>query len=144
MAIAGIGTLLQLIAVTEEGRHRVAEAEENALLAEVASADARERGARRAGLLRIKRTQLGGAQAVAYARSGVDSSTGTPAAVQADTAAIGELDALTAENDAAREAWGLGKQAEKFKKQASRERTRTAFAQVGAILGGYGDFVGSK
>ncbi|MGH9811527.1 MAG: hypothetical protein ACRD4T_00175 [Candidatus Acidiferrales bacterium] len=140
--LGALGSLLQLLAVTEEGKARVEDAEGNALLAEQAAADARIRGGMAAGRARLKRGQLLARQKVAYAASGVDPTVGTPAAVQASTDALGELDALTIEANAAREAWGLGRQGQQLKKQADRERRRTQYQQLGAILGGFGDVVG--
>ncbi len=94
-----------------------------------------------AGIAEGKVRMLGGktaaAQNVAYANSGVDASTGTAAAVQANTAAQTELDAQTVKNNAAREAWGF-----KVKQQEAKRTYDAKMAQgTATIVGGAGGVV---
>ena len=77
-----------------------------ALLANRQAMDAVSRGNYEAGLHRMKGTLTIGAQRAAAGASGVDSSSGTAAEVFADTRVMSELDALTTQNNALREAWG--------------------------------------
>jgi len=90
----------------------------NQKLAQLAAADALRRGDivegehRRqvANLISRQRAQLGASGAV------VD--VGSALAITEDSAALGELDALTIRNNAAREAWGYQAQASQFGAQA--------------------------
>jgi hypothetical protein len=99
--------------------------------------------------------QIIGAQRAAYAASGVDVSSGTPAAVEADTQALSELDALTIKNNAALEAWGYRVQAADYRTKAQmalaagrNEQTRSQNRAIGTLLSGaletYGQFKRSK
>jgi hypothetical protein len=140
-AIAGTG--LELIANESETRAKEKEARENARLAQRAAVDALERGAREAGQARMGTSRLVAQQRVAYANSGVDPTVGTAARVQAETRAMGELDARTLENNAAREAWGFRTYGLKYRDQAQLEATRGANRAAATVLGGVGRFAGS-
>jgi hypothetical protein len=78
--------------------------------ANVAINSAMERGNFEAGKQRLLTSQFVAKQRQAYTASGVDASSGTTAAVQADTAALGEFDAQQISINAAREAWGYREQ----------------------------------
>lgn len=107
---------------------------QNLATAQRASLDATERGNLEAGRARLQGSQMIARQKVAYANSGVDSTVGTAANVQADTRALTELDAKTIENNAAREAWGYKKQGEKFRKELDINRSRAESQMYGTIL----------
>lgn len=139
------------IARRDEDSAAVNEARTNQELAQKAAADAVDRGNIAAGRTRITGDQLVGKQTVAYANSGVDSSVGTAANVQADTQAMSELDARTHENNAAREAWGFNQQADAYGRKIQRitdkqgvETALTATRFAGAALGGVGGGSGSS
>jgi hypothetical protein len=134
------GTGLQLIANEQDTRAKEEEAQQNARLAQRAAVDALERGAREAGQSRIDTSKLIAAQKVAYANSGVDPTVGTAANVQADTRAMGELDAKTLQNNAVREAWGYRTYGIKYQTQAQLAATRGTNQAVGTVLGGLGRF----
>lgn len=70
------------------------------------SVDALRRGSIAAGFQRMQGSALVAKQRVAYSNSGVDATVGTPADVAAGSLAFNEFDALTLENNAAREALG--------------------------------------
>lgn len=93
-------------AASLRGRFENDVAERNAQIAERQGSDAINRGALAEGRERLDtREQVGGSRA-ALAAQGVDVSTGSAADVQTNERAIGETDALTIRNNAAREAWG--------------------------------------
>jgi hypothetical protein len=139
------GLFARLIAQQEESTYAQADARENARLAKVAEADALQRGYREAGLARMAGSQLVAEQKVAAAASGADPSVGTPAQVAGSTRAIAELDALTLQNNAARESWGFGQKAERYQRAAEHEKRALPLRQFGSVLtsagrlsGGYG------
>lgn len=76
-----------------------------------AAADARARGTKSAGWARVETGQNIGTQRAAMAGSGGVVDSGSNAIIQQDTAQLGELDALTISNNAAREAYGYEVQA---------------------------------
>lgn len=99
--------------------------EANATLANEAAAEAIARGDRQANQVKIGAKRLIGAQRAQLAASGVDVNSGSALDVQADTAGMGAMDALTAKNNAWREAWG-------YKAQALDSASRGRFASLAA------------
>ena len=108
----------------------------NAGFANQAADEATMRGAYDADLQRIKTTQNIGTQRSAQASNGGDVNSGTNAAIQADTAQFGELDALTIANNAAREAYGYKVQALTGMNNAATLEAIGSNAQKNSILGG--------
>jgi hypothetical protein len=137
------GTLLQVQQIHAEGKFKDLEAKENEALALRAAGDATHRGNLAAGRTRMAGGQLAARQQVAFASSGVDPTVGTPADVMADSRMMSELDALTEENNAAREAWGYKKQAEQIRRQNKFDRQTRGYRMAGTILGGAGQLAGS-
>lgn len=137
-------SVVEMVANMQEATSQRVEAETNRDLADRAAADAVDRGNQLSGRTRVQVSQLVAKQRVAYANSGVDPNVGTAANVQADTAAAGELDAITRENNAAREAWGFKQKSAGYSRRADRiaegQKTETALTAArflsGAISGG--------
>lgn len=119
----------------QEGQAEKRQADRNTAMANAAAADALARGSREAGELRQSGSELAARQRVAFANSGVAADVGTAANVQAATKARAELDALTAENNAAREAWGYKKHGLDFQTQAGINASRRAREVAGTALG---------
>lgn len=115
------------------------QADRNTAMAEEAAADAVRRGGREAAGARMAGSAAAAQQAVAYDASGVDSTVGTAANVQAGTKAQAELQALTIENNAAREAWGYRKHGLDFQTQAGLNASRRNREMVGTVLGTAGN-----
>ncbi len=104
---------------------------------------ARLQGAAKQGQLLIQGGQLQAKQNLAYSNSGIDATTGTAAAVQADTAAQTQLDAQTAKNNAAREAWGFDLQKVQDKQNLTAKLAGLQREEYGSIIGGLGKFADS-
>lgn len=124
-AAAGyFGTRRQADAAVQQGNYEGDLLDRNAGVADAQAADALARGRESEQQYRggVRRTI--GAQRAATAASGVDIEGGSAEDVRADTATIGELDALTIRNNAAREAYG-------FQVQASNDRSRAGLARRG-------------
>lgn len=102
----------------DESRGKAEINRRNAEQARMAARDAWHRGEHAVGKQRRKLSMLIGEQRAATGASGIDVGSGTVADVLADTSAMGELDALTLEHNVAREAWGLGSQADAYDYQA--------------------------
>jgi hypothetical protein len=81
-------------------------ADYNAAVLDQRAIDARARGQEDESRFRSRIRQLIGSQRAGYAGQNVDVGTGSAADVQADTAYLGELDALQLRANAVREAWG--------------------------------------
>lgn len=138
-----IGGFLQGSAQQEEGLRQEIALRQQARLAELAAADALIRGQREAGQSRMQGSQIIGEQQVAAAASGVEASSGTPAALAAQTRAFAALDAETARVNAAREAWGLRTNAKQLRSEASAARARGTSAAIATGIGTAGQIGGS-
>jgi hypothetical protein len=117
-----------------EGQAAKRQADRNTQQANEAATDAINRGVLEAGGARMAGTAMAARQAVAYSASGVDETVGTAANVQLATRAAAELEALTAENNAAREAWGYKKHGMDFQTQAGIDASRRGREIVGTLL----------
>lgn len=97
---------------------------------------------------RVRAGQSVGTQRSAQAANGIDVNSGSAAQLQDDTAMLGELDALTIQNNAAREAYGYRVQAKQDILNASQTVQNGKTAATGSILGGlgsaFGSFAGSR
>ena len=137
------GALLQgVLSVDSSIQGGIAEKKQfdaNIQLANDAADDAVRRGQKEAGGMREAGTQLAARQAVAYSNSGVDASSGTPADVIASTSTNSELDALTTENNAAREALGYKKHGIQWQAQAGINASRRNSEVAGTIIGTAGN-----
>lgn len=83
----------------------------NASTLRLQAEDAISRGSEAASGVRRGAASVRGQQATGYAGQGVDVGSGTAATIQAESSAVGEIDAINVKNNAWREAWGLRAQA---------------------------------
>lgn len=143
IAIALGSSLMQAQNQKAAGAAAAAQAEQDAIYKENAALDAEKRGDLAADRQRRDTAGLIGAQRTAYAGNGIDVNSGSAANVQDDTAMLGELDALTISNNAAREAWGYRVGASNDIANAANTRKSTKSAVTGTILGGLASAAGS-
>ena len=127
VAIAGLvtaaaSTAYSVYAQNKQAGYQANVEEQNAKQGLLAAADAIDRGDIEADAARTRTRLLIGEQRVGYAAGGVELGSGSTLAVTADTAMFGELDALTIQNNAQREAWGYIGQSEDFKRRAGLTR----------------------
>lgn len=92
---------------------------------------------------RVRTGQAVGTQRSVQAANGIDVNSGSSAQIQDDTAMLGELDALTIQNNAAREAYGYRVQARQDLLNANQTVQNGNTAAMGSILGGLGSAFGS-
>lgn len=97
-------------------------------LADLAAADATARGITDENQVRGTVRKVLGSQRAGYAAQGVDLSSGSVGDVAADTALMGEVDALTVRNNAMREAWG-------YKVEAQQTRDKAKYARESGRAG---------
>lgn len=97
-------------------------AEYNAAVAALQAEDTVKRGEQDVHRFRSRTRILVGEQRAAFAAGNVDVGYGSTVDVQADAAYLGELDALTARTNAAREAWGFRVEAEDLRQRAAIAR----------------------
>lgn len=106
MAVSMAMSAKQASAQKQSGNVQAQVAEMNAKISDQAANDAINRGGAEADKQRSRARQLAGTQSATMAANGVDLGTGGAMDILGDTAAMGELDALTVLNNASREAYG--------------------------------------
>lgn len=131
-----VSNVFNAFAANEQGKYQQKVANVNAGISERAAADAILRGSLEADEQRKQTQQVIGSQRVAFAANGIDVNTGTAGQIQNDSAALGELDALTIANNAAREAYGYQVQAMDQRQQGKLARYSGKMEMIGSILGG--------
>lgn len=149
-ALGVMGSVQQGQAASSQAAYQAQVARNNAILAERAAKDAEDRG-RVAALNQRNRTkQLIGRQRAQLAANGVLVDRGSALDIVADTAQIGETDALTIENNADREAANYRAQGSNFTADAQLSLLRgksavnsSYFQSGGVALDGLGQ-VASK
>lgn len=94
----------------------------NAAVATLQADDAVARGAQEEARFRTGVRGMIGSQRAGFAAGNIDVGSGSAVDVQADTAFLGELDALQIRTNARREAWGYKVQAEDLHKRAEIAR----------------------
>ncbi|WP_313338504.1 virion core protein, T7 gp14 family [Stutzerimonas nitrititolerans] len=143
VAISLVSGMMGAQNAKQQGAFQEAMAEQNAAYKEAAARDAEKRGAVDADRYRRNVGQLIGTQRAGFAANGIDVNSGTAAEIQDDTAEIGEFDALTIANNAAREAWGYRVGADNDRMNAKMSKSNARSAATGSILGGVGSAFGS-
>jgi hypothetical protein len=147
-----LGTLITAQAVgnavesRKRGKAEQRVANQNATLAEMQAADAEARGREAASRHRADVRQLIGAQRVAAATQGLDPNAGSAFALQDEAFTMGELDILTIQNNAAREAMGFRMEADNYRRYGRAARQAGDVGAYQSLLGGgiqaYGIFAG--
>lgn len=134
-----LGTVMKAGAVRRQAQLDAFFNEENARFSEEAATDARIRGAMEAGRHRMLGSYEIAQMRVAQGAAGIDTSTGTPVDQATGMRMVNEVEALTLENNAAREARGYGIESQRFRDQAGRDRKRGEADFVSTLLDGGGD-----
>lgn len=135
IAATGLSGGMQFMAQRQAGaaqanalRYQAEVDQNNQIIQNRLAVDAIDRGKEEERMHRIKIGQLKGQQINAFAKNNVQVDSGTPADVLADTAMIGELEALTIRNNAEREAYGYKVNAMNY--GASAQNNRMAATQA--------------
>jgi hypothetical protein len=114
-----VGGVQQGQAAKKQSAYAAGVQRNNAILAERAAVDAKARGTEAEARERIKTRQLIGRQKVQLAANGILVGEGSALDLVSDTAALGELDALTIRSNAEREALGFRQRAAGFESDAT-------------------------
>ena len=137
-AVTGyVGGQRQANAAQQQGQYEQKIAEQNATLADQQAQDALTRGSIAESRQRLETRQTIGATRATLAAQGVDISSGSAADVQGSEAGLGELDALTIKNNAAREAWGYNVQAAQERQSGKMAAFAGSQAAAGYRAGSY-------
>ena len=138
--VGGVSSYQQGKAQQAQYNYQAKVNEENAKIAQENANVQRQQGIEEARLQRIKAASTIGAQKTAMAANGVDVTQGTAVDVIADTAAIGELDALQTQYNYEMKARGYEVQAGNFQNQANLDvisgKNAYTAGKVGAVQHG--------
>jgi hypothetical protein len=129
------GTALGAKGQIDQGNADKRTGETNARLAEAQANDALLRGTIEESRYRRQIAQVIGGQKAAFGKRNVAVS-GTALDLLSDTAAIGEEDAQTIRNNAARTAWGYKHQANESSRWGANSRSNSQYAAAGTLLTG--------
>lgn len=143
VAIAMVGGMMGAQNAKQEGAFNSSMLTGNAALKDQAATETINAGDTSADWQRVRTGQAIGTQRTAQAANGIDVNSGSAAQIQDDTAMLGELDALTIQNNAAREAYGYRVQAKQDRLNAAQVTTNAGNKATGSILGGLGSAFGS-
>ena len=143
IALSLAGGLMQAKGQTDNANFESGMLKQNAMFKEQTAQETINAGATSADWQRVRTGQMIGTQRSVQAANGIDVNSGSSAQMQDDTAMLGELDALTIQNNAAREAYGYRVQAKQDLLNANQTVQNGKTAAMGSILGGLGSAFGS-
>ncbi len=124
----------------QSGRFNERVANTNAGFAEMQAIDAEKRGIEDEANMRVRiRQQIGQARA-AYASQNVQVGVGSAGETEASIAYMGEKDAITIRNNAAREAWGYRVQAWNYRQKGAMAKSESQTRALGTVLGAASDY----
>ena len=148
-AVGVVGAVQAGKAAKNEADYRAGVARNNQILAMRAADEARKKGDLEANMKRQESLQLQGRQRALLAGAGVQVDIGSAGALVQDTAAVGELDALTIRSNAEREALGFEAQGSNFEASArlselsgKNAQTSSYFQAGSSLLSGFGSVSG--
>jgi hypothetical protein len=130
------------IARSKAAAYQAAVAENNRKLAEQYAQAETEKGQRLEEQKRLQTASQQGAIRAAAGASGLDVNDGSPVRLASDTAALGELDALTIRNNAARSAFGYRVKGMDYAAQAELDNMSSEDAARSGELGMWGSIIG--
>lgn len=141
--VQGFGAMAGGLDAQRESKRRQAIAILNAQAAEEAAADVRLRGEDAAALARTQASLDIADNRAAYGASGVDGTVGSPLEAMRAYRRKADLEVLTLRNNAAREAWGLRRQAQLASMEGKAAELRANNETAGTLLGGTGQLLSS-
>lgn len=136
LGLSAVGTGLSAVGAVQQARTQKQVAENNAKTAEWQAQDAERRGAQDAMDVQRKAAALKSSQRVSLASKGLDLGYGTAADIQDQTDFFGQIDATTARDNSAREAWA--RRAQKVNFQTEAAATRPWLTGGSTLLAGAG------
>lgn len=134
IAIAGAATSAQ--GQYQQAKVSARVAENNAIIANRQAEEAERVGEENAQAIRRRASQLTGQQRAAFSARGIDISEGTPADIIDQTDFFGQADAITARNNARKQAWGYRAQGANFAGQGAAATSSGYLSATGSLLGG--------
>lgn len=141
LAVVAGGTAMSAYGQMQSGKETNTLFQQNAQIAEYQAQDAEARGKVGEKQSRRLTEKVIGAQRTSLAGQGVDVNRGSALDVQSDAAYLGELDALTIRNNAAKEAWGYRMQAKDLSTRGRNAKREGEWGAYTTILGSGGSLL---
>lgn len=133
-ALLGLSAVSSYASQRKQGEYTAGALDTNAGLADQNASDAIARGREASARQGLATRGLLGSQRVAGAAQGVDVNSGSLADIQSDTQSMSELDRLTIEHNAAREAFGYKADAANLRAQGEQVRQASRNNARGTLL----------
>lgn len=140
LATSAIGAsgVLSAFGQYQQGQYQGDVADENARRMRMEAADAELRGGMEGDRIRREGRKVAGQQAAATAASGISMASGSPLDILTETAELSERDAMVAENNAKRQAYGYRTAATDSRSQGAMARRAGTFGAGATVLGSAG------
>ena len=140
-AVSAVGAMQQGKAAQAQANYQAGISANNAKIAEYQATDAETRGQQDEARHRQQVQRFLGTQKASIAGSGFELGDETSQSILGDTAAMGELDALTIRNNAQREAWGFRVQGSNATAEAGLQRMAGKQARTSSFWNAGGDLL---
>lgn len=140
--INAVGAYQQGMAKSQADQYTAAVARNNQIIADWNARYATQRGQQMEAAKREQTAQMIGTERAMEGSRGLNANTGSAARMQVDTAKVGELDALTIRNNAARAAWGYRTQGIGYENQANQEMLASSEAVTAGKLNALSSIIG--
>lgn len=135
VGMQAIGSIMGGEAASASAKYQAAVARNNAVIAQQNAAYALQAGERAATKKQLETAGTIGREKAIQGAGNLDVNTGSPADVRGSTASLGELDALTIRNNAARQAYGYATQSQSFGSQAALDTAAGSQALTAGYIG---------
>lgn len=142
MALTAASTYSQYKSQRASARGAEEMSEFEAALMDAQSEDAINRGREDESRLRFGARKLAGSQKVSLAAQGIDTGSGSAAAILAETAVMSEIDAQTIRNNAYREAMGFKVQGQLTRRAGANQAQSLRNQSYSTLLTGTSQLVG--
>lgn len=136
IATAAAGTAVSAAGSEQQASYQAAVAKNNQTIAGMNATLALQQGQQAAQAKQRQTSELIGKERAAAGASNVELDSGSPLRIQKDTAELGELDTLTIQNNAARQAWNYRAQGAAFGAEASQDETAGNLNAFASLIGG--------
>lgn len=134
-AFSAYGQMQQAESAAKASEYSQKVAQENAKAAEMQAKDSENRGANEAATQRENYLRANATARAQAGSTGLLADKGTMGQIQDQNAELGEMNVLTARNNAAREAWGYRVQATNYTNQAAAEGFAAKSSRYNGMLG---------
>ena len=133
-SVAGAG--VSAVSAYQQGETAKKAADTNTANQNATAISVENQGAQESADQLMKAKRIEASQVAAAGAGGVSPSSGTPLAMEGQTAEFGELDALRIINNASRSAWGLQTQADITSYEGSQQQQASYLNAGSSLLGG--------